>query len=465
MGLFTLLDTNFFDVDAQTYFANTSSLGYTFTPTEKAVINQWYLDMKSDPAVWSAIKEIHIPLGGWNATTITAALVAQKVPPTVSLISTNVGFVDGQWHKLNGFQGSGSQWINPNSVAPSTLGVSKDNLFFQYFTPPALQSGFSSGGNSVFAGNQISGTREIESILGAYVGIGSSLEYVGPWGGEFACGAISNGSQINYFMDWDICRVDNFSPVAPVFNSPFTWFKSTHNGTVAYANGNSLGYMYGTYITKTQYQNVLKYTYTLLYKMQSLNQIKDLVVIGNSITYGIGASSPGNRGAYLLATARGLRECNMGVSGTLMANGADPISIYNRSQDAFKYSNVGEVVIAGGTNDLGADPTTNGDPILILSYKNSIIAIVNNAVASGIPLSKICVATPPERTAAVANATKQDAWAQGALDAATVTGCRSANLLAAFRAGGTPSTLTVDGTHPNDAGMIIWKNTINAALT
>jgi lysophospholipase L1-like esterase len=443
------------DTDAQAYFTAVQNNGGAIPEEDRPHWDMFFKSIKSDSSLWNAIKELRITQGGFNG-----AFVAQKVPGGVNRVAVNNGFVSADWTKTGGLKGGGTKWVDPQSVAPSTLGIHKDNLFFQFFHmgknittshshAPTFGSNNSTGGQVIYAGTAI-GLRPVYEITNL---------------GCFTCGLINNATGGSIFGEYVALKNNTgVSSSTSLFDSPFTWFRTRNNGTYEYMQGNSMGYVYGTAITQSQYDKLTTILYNLFYNIGALPNVKDAVFVGDSITYGMGA---GTRFSQLVSTSLGLRELNNGRAG---AGALDFTSITfipsfvkhvfhdtegNRNTDVF-------ILYAGMNNWTDFNHATNGAANRA-SFKQFLKDAASTAKNAGVSPDKICLCIIQDNSWG-GTASQQDAVAQVVREAASESKVRCADLLTAFRNNGGHAALSTDGIHPNATGHQLIANTIIAAL-
>jgi hypothetical protein len=129
-----------YDADAATYFAAIASAGSTISGGNKAAVNAFVVGCKAD-GIWTAIKASCLLAGPDD---LTGALV-----PLVGPAPTNVGgnFVDGDYNRTTGLNGSGTQYLTSNRLGDADL---QDNSsMWVYITSPPVSSTLYAGTSSL----------------------------------------------------------------------------------------------------------------------------------------------------------------------------------------------------------------------------------------------------------------------------------------------------------------------------
>ncbi len=138
------------------------------------------------------------------------------------------------------------------------------------------------------------------------------------------------------------------------------------------------------------------------------NQREKVIFLGDSITQGVGVSSPENRYTDVFARNTGAIVCNYGVSGTRISKQRVPYfshkkSMYERDfilrvDEDIKEASADLVVVFGGTNDFGHGDAPRGaffdkDEYTFYRAMHSLV----NKLANKFPESRIVFMTPLHR--------------------------------------------------------------------
>lgn len=185
--------------------------------------------------------------------------------------------------------------------------------------------------------------------------------------------------------------------------------------------------------------------------------------LGNSITYGIAATSESNRWTNIFTSATGGTQHNVGIPGIVMQNGGCGSGFYTNGYVANYVPGVdGYLFFTYGTNDCGYNNGTF-TPALFKSALNSAIA---DAIATkGWPANRIVinsiywayswtVYTGGCGVSVAADDTRATAYATAAQEVATDNGTWFNDFYNKMKVLGLNSSYyAADGLHPNDAGM------------
>lgn len=189
---------------------------------------------------------------------------------------------------------------------------------------------------------------------------------------------------------------------------------------------------------------------------------------GDSITFGVGASSTANRWSSLLATELGLGEINRGISGSVLQN-TTPV-LTNNGRDRYISALVFPpytdwIFILYGLNDL----RYNGASFSVENYQTDLTEVVQGLIDAGFYNVRIVLGSPPymdpsKYTSGAAtpynagSTSKHEAYRNAVQAVANAKGTHFVDIYDAMLNGGAMSLLDPDGIHPNDAGHLFIKN-------
>lgn len=188
---------------------------------------------------------------------------------------------------------------------------------------------------------------------------------------------------------------------------------------------------------------------------------------GDSITFGVGASSNANRYSTKLAQLINLAEDNQGVSGTPLQNSA-PI-LANNAQDSYPTRVVSRfpsrVYILYGLNDI----LYNSASFSVDNFINGYRQIIQGLLNAGISARDIYIGSPPyvnpdayataSPPANAGNVAKHLQYRDATRTVANIYGCNWVDIYQGMKDGGGNSLLTSgDPFHPNDSGHQLIAN-------
>jgi lysophospholipase L1-like esterase len=186
-------------------------------------------------------------------------------------------------------------------------------------------------------------------------------------------------------------------------------------------------------------------------------------MVGDSITYGVGATATANQWSYKVAAARGVVEMNFGQgsSAVTFENGLGAgwaASLQTRYQDILALD-FGKVLICYGGNDCVQDSSANGDATKIATYVAGYTPILQ-AFAARYGAANVFAISPQWHQGK--NTTHQQAWNAGMAAAAAAAGVTFIDYYSVLMAQATPASFCLDNTHPNDSGHNLWATTVLA---
>ncbi|MFI5161625.1 MAG: SGNH/GDSL hydrolase family protein [Sphingobacteriales bacterium] len=192
---------------------------------------------------------------------------------------------------------------------------------------------------------------------------------------------------------------------------------------------------------------------------------KKVYFIGDSITYGYGASDSSKRWTSLYCASKGYTEINKGVIGEVLEDSTNCAFhyVFDKTAIPLKKSDGKALFISLGTNDIG----DNNGKMSPEGYKTALSNLVDYAINQmGWPKTSIVIAGPylitnksyflsraAGCTVSAWDDARLQAYVNAALTVASAKGCISADIYRAMAGYSVPAhLLSNDGIHPNDAG-------------
>jgi len=250
------------------------------------------------------------------------------------------------------------------------------------------------------------------------------------------------------------------------FDSEVTLFKGTFtSGATTLFSRGKIGMAYlGLPLTYSQTEHMGKAIRRLMEVSNRVNNIGGRIVIcGDSIMAGAGASESKNRGATLLARSMSLNEYNVaqGFSALRQTDGTyGVLGFTNYYNNVYKNINWNTILIGYGTNDMhNYDGSTNGDATAIADYKTKYI----NALATLKNKRGRIIVTSVMWTSPT-NYTKRNAYVLAAYQSAISAGAFFLNANDLFSDMANPASFFTDGVHPNDLGHRTWSAAVLALV-
>lgn len=219
----------------------------------------------------------------------------------------------------------------------------------------------------------------------------------------------------------------------------------------------------------------------ILHNRRVTTDIAQLLVFGDSITAGLGASGASARWANIVAADLGIGLVNAGISSTVLQNTTQNTvttiggAAANNGRDTVAsrvtaYTNAASrVVILYGLNDL----RLNDPAFTAANFQTDLGEIVDLIVADGVSADNIVIGSPPYIPNASyseyspyngGNAIKHAAYVAAATAVASAKGTRYADVYQAMADNGGDSLISGDGIHPNDSGHLVIANAFLAVI-
>ena len=193
------------------------------------------------------------------------------------------------------------------------------------------------------------------------------------------------------------------------------------------------------------------------------DSVYSYVFIGNSISYGVGASDTAHRWTTLFSSSKGKVEVNMGISGQVLENGTVCSRTVFDETTIPAYISQTALVIALGVNDVGLNNGTMTSSV----YQTTLDSIVGYAIsAKGWNSTKIILLTPFYITTTgyssfvgscsvttAADTTRHQAYSTAVISVATSRGTQSVDIYTYMKnTSGIDTMISSDGVHPNNTG-------------
>jgi len=273
----------------------------------------------------------------------------------------------------------------------------------------------------------------------------------------------SNGNAV-FVRDFsNLITAGQATPVVTL-DSNLSLFTGKSQGAVVNTKASIGAYYIASYLTYNEILILNTALRTLFKATGRWSQTSDnCVVLGDSITYGVGASAYNKKYAYLYAQNQGLTLRNCGTSGSqfLNTNGVLPAQ-YTRVPELLNYefgSNA-QFVFMGGINDCRTDTGATGTKTA--AFQAQLEASIQLCIDAGIPASRIITPSIPWVNDGTPQ-TRMDAYVAVQMAAAHNKGTKYADVNTAMKNGGGAALLTGDNIHPNDTGHALIASTIATA--
>ncbi len=364
-----------------------------------------------------------MPVVGGN---IAAALLKLKYPGAFST-AVNTGstaLVNGDYVANRGIVITATGRRIGTQVIPTANGLSYSNFY--------VASGVTTM-SATAAATQAGDNR----VSGNY-GFTMRSASIGMDGGSLLCAAptitaasniksiSSNGQAIfkdNYANQLIIGAGAPATPATPLLDTEVSYMGARSNGSDTYGLGDFAFGVIASYLTDAEDAAMKKAIERYWTALGRKSTTKDVVMMGDSITFGAGATTILLNYAYLTAAAMSLKQVNCGMSGSRYAlDTATLPCVYNRRFDTYKYNFLGGgyYIITAGTNDMRLD-TGNGTPATMADLTAKMIIHINEVLALGQPANKILVGGLP-LNCETGTMTRQDNYNIAIQDACTATG-------------------------------------------
>lgn len=239
------------------------------------------------------------------------------------------------------------------------------------------------------------------------------------------------------------------APPAFTFDTVVDLFAGKNGGSNIFASGTLAWYHIGSYLTNAELETLYNAVKTFLIGKGRYTETPSLLCFGDSITYGASASAYNLQWSWILANALGLRQINMGVSGSrLRSDIASAIGGYARCAEILKYTQATRVCLQYGMNDMNAD-VSGGTPAVIADFQAKYIEIAN-LVKTMLPAADIYVGSISYSTSS--DEPKRLLYNEACRQVAVQAGIKYVDVYGYMAANGASSLVSGDNVHPNNDG-------------
>lgn len=429
--------------------------GGTLTDAELGYLDRFVSTLKTE-SIWTKLTEVSTFMGGFNGCDVKlkyADISIQK--------NTFTNFVSGD------YTSAGLKAISENrkistGLIPSTYSLGQNNFSAGYFmTEPVASTTYfymtdtkSSGVASFILGNNQTSAGSSAARLVART--------TTPYWQSISLGASRMEAMRDYQNSYS--SLSNTAPPSVTLDTEVTIFGTRSNGTNLFSNG-TIGFAFvGQYLTEAEIKILHNAVKVLLISLGRYSESSELLGFGDSITYGSSASPFSNRWTLILSTSLGLRERNLGISGSRYSiSSAGTPGGFDRRTEIYNYNILGGSIICiqYGVNDILVD-TGDGNPTTIATYKSKLIQQIDELIALGIPKANIIVGSASLLLGSVPTA-RQVAWSDATREAAVDTEVKFADVYNYMVANGGSSLIDVDNVHPNNSGHAAIRDAYLAA--
>lgn len=411
------------------------------------------------------MKWVWCPMSSSFAGSLVNLYNAAGVPNEI----INNNFVSTDYNTLSGF-GTGVNF-NANKYidlgfTPASVGITNTNIALGEFIPDDSAGNFP---GFMFAVNTSAGGGFPPAFY--FRSDGNTFARSGGSGGAsnisnksptILIGSFPSGTSFIGYNNGNIAVNSNYtiSATVPLDANPTLFYTSGY--TSHYANG-KIGFAFiSLSLTAAMSKSLSDAIRSLMIQIGRLNNQGGIALFaGDSITNGSGASNGFNRWASIVATGSSLRELNFGVgssrlnSNVLQGDGDNGVvALINRYLDLETIS-VNTVFVMIGTNDVGVDGTTSGDPTLLNTFTTNYTTILNYWLSKRYNVVSVGLIYSTNSTALL-----RSAYQNATFNAASALNIPYVDCETLFSDKPSPSSLLVDGTHPNDAGHRLIANAV-----
>lgn len=445
---------------AASYFARVEAKGGTFTDEQKEAFNNLFITL-NDNGDLNSILEL------WDSGVSFSGCEEKLIYPAgVNSYLTFTNLTSSNWTLNDGLLGNGTNGYASTGFNPSINGLDKRNGFYGTYRNKA---GFRNSDLSVPTNMPLGGTSSTIYLSTALTSVTHPFQTV-----LSARTLRSNYSDGLQSVVTDGTGVRTYSR-GFLMDSAALATAGTEDQTIelfrynsaAYSKSNLNGYVIGigTDMDAARIARISEAIETLNSALGRVNLTTTRnIFFGDSITFGQGATTYANSWVYLLNTALGGKEVNMGVGGSMLQN-TSPSAATN-GRDRYLSHVVANIVdpantnifILYGVNDLRYNNVNYSDT----EFKTDLQFIVDDLISRGVPNANITIGSPSyldpsdfATTSAPFNAgsvEKQEAYVAAVLDVATTREIKYGAVYEYMLANGSTTLVGADGTHPNNAG-------------
>ena len=442
------------------YAANVIAAGGTLQAGDETLLRAFKDSMVAN-GTWMGY-EFYPFLGGFSGC-------LQKLNPINEAVTalTNNLFVSGDYSESFGLYNNGNKWLG-TGIIPDNNSLAYNNISFGGYIVDQVNA----SAHYFFASRPAAGGMQIYAGKNAIGLAGGTVQKLCPAPGTgvptFLGVSLRTTESIFRFHYADLLPPSPNATVPTTQTLPdeLTIFQAKSFGATINATGKIAFAFLGPSMTRAQMDVLTEAIETLLVAKGRLTQVSELIVIGDSYTYGNQSSAYNTRYTYLLASELGLRERNFGIGGaTLRTSSSQLYSEYDRRAQLLNcnYTNANSlIVLASGLNDARADAGATGTPATIADAKTKRKAEINELLAAGIASNKIIGWGIPYIEDGTPDGRLQ-AWNTAMQEACTETGTRFADVYTVTKANWATIKYT-DNIHVTDSGHVLLKDATRDAV-
>lgn len=430
------------DPDVFNYLTRVTANGGTLSATEITAVTDFVESMKAE-GLWDKMVEV----GMFNGD-FAAFPVKLKVATGVDDVLVNSGFIAGQYDRYTGITTDGVNDLL-TGVVPADHGMTGANQAAGVYLCRASGTGIALGAAGFYMG-----------WADAHTAAMSGVTISGTAGqAERLMTLTTDGADVKLYL------ADALDVTATHTSSDATNAVRIGSfiGSFQADDQQVQGYFLSEGLSSTEVATLSGLWDTFMEARISAAPV-GIVFFGDSITFGLNATTDADSYANIVASGLGLTEINSGISGTTLQS-PDPDFAANDGRTNC-YSRISarrpsKVHIQYGVVDIIQTVAGGYTPANFQAQLEEVIDII--LATSGLTVNDICIGSPSYITAYSGDGSdvRAAAYAAAAEAAATVKGTRFADVYAATFEH--PEYLD-DGIHPNDAGMAVIASTILAAF-
>lgn len=451
IGFFSLIgggSSEIVDGDVELFEDNVIAQSGSLQAGDKYLLQDALAELKS-ASIWSKLKEVTIHLGGFNGQVVKLKYVSNA-------LLANTSFVSGDYSESIGITNSGGAKGLDFQDNPDSMGLDYQNISMGIFIV-----------NTVGTGTIVMGTQPGSGGEEAYIG----KTYLGLKGGTTQSNHADYGPNVPVFLalscttDRVIFKKDfhNLWPPPPNATLPSSqtfpnniWlFRTRSFGTFVNGTGSVSFSFIGEYLTNTELQTLYTTIKDFLISKGRMTDASKHVAIGDSICFGTGASAYDKTWSYLLATAYGLRQVNMGIGGCKFVGSAAQLYSVSARQAEIDLYEPTRLTVGGPTNDARANDSR-------VTYQAALETFVDNRVSAGLPANMITLLSLTWIGDGTINDATQQLWNTVISNVATAKGCNYVDVWTEGQAQGV-AWLQADLLHLKDVYFQYISDTVFAA--
>lgn len=431
------------------YAARVFSEGGLLLESDKVLLNSFVHTLKPN-GIWDKIKDCGFFFGGFAGSKVKLKYANAGLE---NLVLDN--FVESDYSESLGLKSTtASNKKCLTGVIPSNHGLSNTNYSMGYFmTEPNIQTNyyFMLDNQPTGLANVVVGTLEIKA--------GSSI------GSIPAQTTVPNFSALSLATSKSITMRDYLNYLSPNIVSPpviplnteISLFFGRNNGVNLYSRGAVSFYYIGEYLSYDELvilSNAVRQV--LIGKGRYVEAETELFGYGDSITHGSSATVPyRDRYLALLSSSLGLRERNLGRSGSRLTHNASTTPGGHPTMTQIgSYPTAGgdsKIIIQYGVNDV-LENTGDASDASVATFQTELTEVVEYCQSIGFKNENIQVGSISYLTGGTITETGKQKFVTAARNAAMSTGVKYVDVYNYMKNNGGASLLIADGIHPNNLG-------------